>query len=147
MHDDLKRRLDKIALVTPAMDPQSAQPDPQAALAQQVLAGQPPQPGQVPQPAGAPPGAPPGAPAGPAAPPQAQGMAPPGADPMGVQAPQPAAAPAADPAQQQAPPPPPPGAIACSVADPNSQQGILCAARMQAAQPKMAALKEAMDDF
>jgi hypothetical protein len=115
MHGDLTRRLEKLAFVSPAMDPSSAGLDPQTAQAQQAL-GQPPTDPTtglpIPPPAAPPGAAPPGAPADPSAPP--------------------AAAPAA-------PPPPPPDAIACSVADPNSQQGMECAIQAQQQQQQQAA--------
>ena len=71
------------------------------------------------------------------------GMPPPGADP------------GADPSAGGGAPvvsPTMPDAIACSVADPNSQQGALCAIEMQAAQqqasqPKMAELRAVMDTW
>lgn len=142
MREDLKRRLDKIALVTPAMDPQAAQPDPQMALAQQALGGQPP------QAAAQPPGMPPGPGAAPLpADPAAGGMAPIG-QPQGQPQPGTVDPATGQPAPQQ--PPPPPGAISCAVVDPNSPQGMICRARMQAQQAspaKMAALRGAMADF
>jgi hypothetical protein len=151
MRADLTQRLTKLAIITPSMDPQAATPDVQMQLAQQALQAQQ-QGGGQPPPGGAPP---------------------PGMDPNAMAGG--GGAPPVDPAtgQPMPPPPPPPDAIACSVADPNSQQGAECAIKMQAqqqqaaqaqgaalppgAQPptgppqaggmKMAALRAAMDDW